>query len=177
MLWCIEMWSDCIPTWKDGLGRRIRSSRRKNESNRPRKKNEIYKFLGIEQADGNKTKKFFERVKGEVNKRVKMLNNIELDDVNLLRAINKKVILVAAYSMNVCKFTHRELKDLDQVIRRELRSKNMLGKQSSNERLYLIGEDGERGITSLRDIYKETRLRVAFYMACLQNKWIKAAWR
>ena len=30
--------------------------------------NEIYKFLGIEQADGIKTKKVFERVKGEVNK-------------------------------------------------------------------------------------------------------------
>ena len=31
--------------------------------------NEIYKFLGIEQADGIKTKKVFESVKGEVNKR------------------------------------------------------------------------------------------------------------
>ena len=30
-------------------------------------KNEIYKFLGIEQADGIKAKKVFERVKGEVN--------------------------------------------------------------------------------------------------------------
>ena len=53
----------------------------------------------------------------------------------------------------------------------------MLGKQSSNERLHLIRKDGGRGIKSLRDIYKETRLRVACYMACLQNKWIKAAWR
>ena len=32
-------------------------------------KNEIYKFLGIEQADGIKTKKVFESVKGKVNKR------------------------------------------------------------------------------------------------------------
>ena len=32
--------------------------------------NEIYKFLGIEQADGINTKKVFERVKSEVNKRV-----------------------------------------------------------------------------------------------------------
>ena len=31
--------------------------------------NEIYKFLGIEQADGIKTKKVFESVKGKVNKR------------------------------------------------------------------------------------------------------------
>ena len=39
--------------------------------------NEIYKFLAIEQADGIKTKKVFEQVKGEVNKRVMMLTNIE----------------------------------------------------------------------------------------------------
>ena len=139
--------------------------------------NEICKFLGIEQADEIKTKKIFERVKGKVNKRVKILTNTELNDVNLVRAVNTKVIPVAAYSMNICKFTDEELKELDQVIKRELRSKNMLGKQSSDERLYLIREDGGRGIKSLRDIYKETRLRVTCYIACLQNEWTKAAWR
>ena len=42
----------------------------------------------------------------------------------------------------------------------------MLGNQSSNERLYLRREDGGRGIKSLKGIYKETRLRVACYIAC-----------
>ena len=51
-------------------------------------KNEIYKFLGIEQADGIKTNKVFERVKGEFNKRFKMLTDTELNDVNLVRVIN-----------------------------------------------------------------------------------------
>ena len=139
--------------------------------------NEVYKFLGIEQADGIKTKKDFELVQGEVNKRVKILTSTELNNVNLVRAINTKLIPVAAYPMNVCKFTDGELKELDQVIKRELRSKNMLGKQSSNDRLYLIRKDGGKGIKSLRDIYKETRLRVACYLTCLENKWIKAAWR
>ena len=106
-----------------------------------------------------------------------MLTNTELNDVNLVRAINTKVIPVAAYPMNVYKFTGRELKELDQVIKRELRLKNMLGKQSSNERLYLRREDVGRGIKSLKDIYKETRLRVACYIACSENKWISAAWR
>ena len=55
--------------------------------------------------------------------------------MNLVHAINTKVIPVAAYSMNICKFTDRELKELDQVMKRKLRSKNMLGKQSSDERL------------------------------------------
>ena len=34
--------------------------------------NEIYKFLGIEQVDGIKTKAVYERLKEEVTKRVKM---------------------------------------------------------------------------------------------------------
>ena len=91
--------------------------------------NDIYQFLGREQVDGIKTKKVFERVKGEVNKRVKMLTNTELNDVGLVCAINMKVIPVAAYRMNDCKFTGAELKELDRVIKRELRSKNMLEKQ------------------------------------------------
>ena len=117
--------------------------------------NGIYKFLGIEQADGIKTKTVFERVKGEVNKRVKM--NADMNNVNLVRAINTKVIPVAAYLMNVWKFTGGELKELDQVMKRELRSKYMLGKQSSDDRLYLMREDGGRGIKSLRDIYRDSR--------------------
>ena len=64
--------------------------------------NEIYKFLDVEQADGIKTKNVFERVKNEVKKRTKMLVETELNDANLIRAINEKVILVAAYPINVC---------------------------------------------------------------------------
>ena len=51
-----------------------------------------------------------------------------MNDVNLMRAINTKVIPVPAYPMIVCKFNGEELKQLDQVIKRELRSKNILGK-------------------------------------------------
>ena len=64
--------------------------------------NEIYKFLGIEQADGIRTKTVFEKVKEEVSKRVKMMANTELNDANLIKAINMKVIPVAANTMNIC---------------------------------------------------------------------------
>ena len=106
-----------------------------------------------------------------------MLTNTKLNDVNLMCAINAKVIPVAAYPMNVCKFTIGELNELDQVIKGELRSKKMLGKQASDERLYLKRKDGGRGIKSLRDTYRETRVRVVCYMACSENRWISAAWR
>ena len=139
--------------------------------------NESYKFLGVEQADGIITKKVFERVKSEVKRRVKMLVRTALNDVNLAEAINIKVIPVASYPMNVCKFTNGELTELDQIVKNELRARNILGKQSSDERIYLKRENGGRGIKSMRDAYKETRLRVACYMAYSENKWIMAAWK
>ena len=89
--------------------------------------NEIYKFLGVEQADGIKTKAIFERVKAEVTKRVRMLVDTELNNANLISAINAKVIPVASYPMNICKFSNGELNQLDQVIKKELHAKNMSG--------------------------------------------------
>ena len=65
--------------------------------------NDIYKFLGIEQADGIQTKMVFERVKEEVSKRIKMIAKTKVNDTNLIKAINTKVTPVAAYTMNICK--------------------------------------------------------------------------
>ena len=53
--------------------------------------------------------------------------------------------------MKVCKFNGGELKELDQVIKCELRLENMAGEKMGRE-------DGGRGIKSLKDIYKESRL-------------------
>ena len=53
----------------------------------------------------------------------------------------------------------------------------MLGRQSSDERLCMKRSTGGRGLKSLREVFEETRLRVACYMATAENKWIKAAWR
>ena len=53
----------------------------------------------------------------------------------------------------------------------------MLGRKSSDERFYLKREEGGRGLKSLQDVYKETKLRVACYMAMSQSGWIQAAWK
>ena len=78
--------------------------------------------------------------------------------------------------MNVCKFTKAELNELDLAVKRELRKCNMLGRQSSDERLFLKGDVDGRGLKSLRDVFVVTRLRVACYMVKSSNKWIKEAW-
>ena len=54
--------------------------------------------------------------------------NTEPNDTNPFSAINVKVILIAAYLINVCKFSKGELKEVEQIFKRELRSKQMLRK-------------------------------------------------
>ena len=48
--------------------------------------------------------------------------------------------------MNVCKMTKGELNELDQIVKRELRKNDMLGRQASDddERLYLKRDQGGR---------------------------------
>ena len=132
--------------------------------------NEVYKFLGIEQADGIRKKTVLERVNEEVLKRVKMIVNTKLNDANLMKVMSMEAIPVAAYAMNICRFNDGELTELDQTIKRELRGKNMLEEQASDERLYLKREEGGRGLKSLKDTYKETRLRVTCYIAKSTNQ-------
>lgn len=54
--------------------------------------------------------------------------NTELNDTNPFSSINVKVILVATYLINVCKFSKGELKEVEQIFKSELRSKQMLRK-------------------------------------------------
>ena len=140
--------------------------------------NEIYKFLGLEQADGIKTEALFQRIRSEISKRVKLLTKTELNDANLLQAINKKVILVAAYAMNVCKFSAGELMDeLDQVMKREFRQKNMLGRQASDESLYLKRAKGG-SVESVRTMEKiGVRMRFEGNSVQLDDDLIENYWK
>ena len=106
----------------------------------------------------------YNRGKEEISRRVNIITRTELNDKNLVKAINTKVIPVAAYPMNVCEFTLSELIELDQVAKRDLRKNKMLGRHSSDEQLCMKIKDGGRGLKSLRDVYEETRLRVGCYM-------------
>ena len=130
---------------------------------------EMYRFLVVEQSNGIKAKNVYKRVKEEVRSRMRILLTSELNYEHLIQAINSKVIPVAAYPMNVCKMTKNELNELDQVIKRELRMKHMLGKQASDERLYLKRDQGGTGLQSMRNVYAEVRTRVACCMSQVIN--------
>ena len=91
------------------------------------KKDDFYKFLGIEQGKQINKQKVLQRIKKEMGERLKSLVELELYDKNLMRAINCRVIPVAAYYMNVCQFTQNKLYDLDMLVKDILCKKGYAG--------------------------------------------------
>ena len=118
-----------------------------------------------------------ERVKKEIRKRLDHLTSLNLNDQNLMKAINSRVIPVAGYVMNVCHLGKNELDELDKLVKNVLQREGFHGRQSSDERLYTKRTEGGRGLKSFKEVYDETRIRVACYMATSTNEWIAAAWR
>ena len=81
--------------------------------------NEIYKFLGCEQADKLDKVKVMERVVKEMTERMRSLTQLELYDKNLVRTVNCRVIPVAGYAMNVCRMSKENLVEMDMTVKRE----------------------------------------------------------
>ena len=139
--------------------------------------NEIYRFLGCEQADKVDKGKVMERVMKEVVMRMRSITQLELYNKNLVRAVNCKAIPVTGCVMNACRLSKEDLDELDMTVKRELRERNMHGRQGSDERLYLARAKGGRGVKSMRGMYKETKVRVACCMSLSRCRWIKVAWK
>lgn len=93
-----------------------------------------------------------------------MLTKSELFDRNMIKAMNSRVIPVAGYPMNVSKFSKGDLRELKMALKKELK-RNMLGRQSSDERLYMNRNIGERGLKSLKVVHEEAKVRTAIYMS------------
>ena len=68
-------------------------------------------------------------------KRMESITHLELYDKNLIRAVNCRVIPVAGYAMNICRFSKDDLVECDMVVKRKLRGEKMHGRQASDERL------------------------------------------
>ena len=66
---------------------------------------------------------------------------------------------------------------LDKAIKKILRDNKMHGRQASDERLYMRRENGGRGLKNMKDLYEETKVRVACYITHTESAWIKTAWR
>ena len=113
-----------------------------------------------------------ERLQIHMEQRTRKLVGEGLYDKNLIKAINYRVIPVAAYMMNACNLIGKELDQLDKRIK-ILRENSIQGKQCSDERLHLRRELCRRGIKTLKDVNTEIKVGVAYYMTFSSSMWIK----
>ena len=102
---------------------------------------------------------------------------LNLNDKNLMKAINCRAISVAGYVMNICNLGKGDLDELDMTVKSLLRKERFHGRQSSDERLYLKRNEGGRRLKSFKEVYNETKTRVACCMAAATNEWMRVAWR
>ena len=94
--------------------------------------NEVYKFLGCEQGNKFDVKKVMQRVKKEIAKRLEQLIEVNLNDENLVKAINSRVVPVAGYVMTVCNLRKGDIEELDKIVKTRLRKQGFHGKQASD---------------------------------------------
>ena len=105
-----------------------------------------------------------------MEQRTRKLVGEELYDKILV--INCRVIPVIVYMMNLCNFTGKDLDQLDKGIKKVVRDSNMHGKPCRDERLYVRRELGGGGTKGLKEVYAETKVRVAYYMTFSSSVWI-----
>ena len=105
-------------------------------------------------------------VKKESSRRMNIITRRELNYKNLVEAINTNVKLVASYPMSVSKFTQSELTGLVQVIKTDLRKNNMLGRQASDERLYMKRKDRARALKLLREVCEKNKVMCKVLHVC-----------
>ena len=140
-------------------------------------KNEYYKFLGCEQAAGIDRINVIKRTKVAIKDRLDKLWKYQLYDKNLMKAINTMVIPIATYPMNVMKISRGDLLEMEGIIKKELRGRNMHGRLGSDARLYLPRELGGRGMRSIIDAYEQTKIRISCYLAMSQNDVLQEVWK
>ena len=127
--------------------------------------NKYYKFLGIEEGDGQLDEKAKERVIEECFKRVESLRKTELYERNMIKALNTMCMSAVTYVMNIVHFSRPELKHLDVRMRKTLKEMNWMDDKSSEERLYMTVESGGRGLLSFEYIYNIAKIRISNYLS------------
>ena len=75
-----------------------------------------------------------ERVKKEIRKRLDHLTGLNLNDKNLMKAVNCRIIPVIGCVINICNLGKGDLDELDMIVKRVLRREGFDSRQSSDER-------------------------------------------
>ena len=127
---------------------------------------EIYKYLGILQADDVKHTQVKKETLSEYNKRVRKLLKSKLNGGNIIKAINNWTVPVVRYTAGIIDWTQAKLEDLDRKIRKFLSALHALHPQSDVDRLSLPRQAGGRELLQIRQTVEEEKRAL---IDCIKN--------
>ena len=125
---------------------------------------EGYKYLGVLEAAGLKTKKMKELVRGEYLRRVKLVAGSKLYARSLMRAVNTWAVSVVRYTAGILDWRKHELKAMDVKTRKILTMKGVFHRKSNVDRLYLKRNCGGRGLISVAECVRKEELGLNEYV-------------
>ena len=125
--------------------------------------NEIYKYLGILEADSNKQVEMKVKIQKEYLKTRKLLK-AKLTNRNLIKGINTWAVPLVRYSGPFLKWTRDELTHTDQRTRKLMTIHKALHPRDDVDRLYVSRKEGGRGLASIEDFVDVSIQRLENHM-------------
>ena len=121
----------------------------------------LYKFLGVDEAEQQENKVVLKKAETEVIRRVSVILNTPMSDHNKISAINIFALPVLTYFMPVIYFSQDDLNEIDLKIKRLLTERGARHPQHLNTLLYAARSLGGRGLKQISTTYKETKIKAA----------------
>ena len=112
---------------------------------------EIYKYLGILEAETIKQEENKEKILKEYLRRTRKLLETKLYSRNLIKEINTWAVPLVWYSGLFLKWTREELKQMDQRTRKLMTMHKALHPRDDVDRLYVPRKKGGRKLASIED--------------------------
>lgn len=125
---------------------------------------ETYKYLGVEENEGQQHKLMKTNLTKEYLRRVRALLKTELSAKNKISAIGSLAVPVLQYSFGIIKWTLAEIKNLDRRTRKLLTMHGALHPKSDVDRLYVPRREGGRGLRNIELSFSTTTQGLACYL-------------
>ena len=113
--------------------------------------NEIYKYLGILEADTIKQVEMKDKIQKEYLRRTRKLLETKLSCRNFMKGINTWTVPLVRYLRPFLKWTRDELKQMDRRTRKLMTIHKAVHPRDDVDRLYASRKEGGRGLTSIED--------------------------
>ena len=125
------------------------------------KSDEVYKFLGIPENVVHDISTIVEGLKKVIKKRTNVIWTSPLSDYNKIMATNIFVLSSIEYFLWSEKFTLKEIKEMDLIIREIMNNVKAKYRLQINASIYLARSEGGRGLRNVESTYKKTKIKAA----------------